>query len=74
MQSLRPWTLATNISAWVEGGTEYFITECTTSAMGQSCEYTPHFLSQTQAAVYLGVVALVVTLAALLVFRRRDVG
>ena len=54
VQSLRPWTLTTNVSAWVEGGTEYFISECTTSATGQSCAYAPHFLSQTHAAVYLG--------------------
>lgn len=74
VQSLRPWTVTTNVSAWVQGGSDYFITQCTTSAVGQSCEYVPHFLSQTQSAVYLGVVALVLVLAALLVFRRRDVG
>jgi ABC-2 type transport system permease protein len=74
VQALRPWTVATNVSAWVAGGNDYYLTQCTTSAGGQVCEYVPHFLPQTQAAAYLGAFALVVALAALLVFRRLDVG
>ncbi|KQS98634.1 ABC transporter permease subunit [Cellulomonas sp. Leaf395] len=73
IQGLQPWTMLLNITAWVEGGTSYSSQTCTTTASGQSCEVVTHVVSQTQGAIYLGVVTVIVAGVALLVFRRRDV-
>lgn len=74
VQELQPWALITNVTAWVEGSTEYYVTQCTVDAAGQSCQSVEHVVSQTQGGIYLGVLAVVVAGIALLVFRRRDVG
>ncbi|GEK23499.1 ABC transporter permease [Cellulomonas xylanilytica] len=73
VRELQPWTLALNVQAWVEGSAPYQLVECTVDESGQSCQSVEHVISQTQGAVYVGVVALVVVAVALLVFRRRDV-
>lgn len=70
---LKRWSLVTNVDAWVQGGAEYFTTACTTTATGQSCTGVPHLLSQTDAGLLLGAVAVLLALVGLLVFRRRDV-
>lgn len=74
VQQLQPWALITNVTAWVEGSTEYYVTQCSVDAAGQSCQSVEHVVSQTQGGIYLGVLAVVVAGIALLVFRRRDVG
>ena len=73
VQELRPWTMALNVSAWVQGGAPYYTQTCTTTATGRSCEGVEHVLSQTHGGLYLLVAAAVVAGAALLVFRWRDV-
>jgi ABC-2 type transport system permease protein len=74
VRGLQPWTLALNVWAWVQGSATYYLTQCTVSETGQSCQDVAHVISQSQGALYLGVVTAVVVTVALLVFRRRDVG
>ncbi|MBO1751455.1 ABC transporter permease subunit [Actinotalea sp. BY-33] len=71
---LQPYLLTTNLLAWVQGGTEYWINECRDSADGVFCEGVEHTLSLGAASIYLGVGAAVILVLATLVFRRRDVG
>ena len=73
VQGLQPWLLMKNIDAWIAGGTFYYVQECTTSAGGTSCTGVEHPLEMAQAALYLGVLGVVVVLVTALVFRRRDV-
>ncbi|WP_456787636.1 ABC transporter permease [Cellulomonas sp. P5_C5] len=73
VEELQPWTLVTNVTAWVQGSATYYLTECSTTAAGSSCVGASHVVSQTHGGIYLGVLAAVVAGVALLVFRRRDV-
>ena len=74
VEQLQPWTLVTNVTAWVQGSATYYLPECATTAAGSSCAGVSHVVSQTQGGIYLAAVAAVIAGAALLVFRRRDVG
>ena len=65
---LRPWTVAANLSAFVEKGTTYFAESCTTDR----CTYAEHQLSYTHGWVYLLTLGLVTVGVGLLAFRRRD--
>lgn len=71
--SLHPWTLLTNTQAWLSGPASYYVTACTTTANGTSCEGTEHLVSTMHGAVFLGVATLVAVAVAAAVFRRRDV-
>jgi ABC-2 type transport system permease protein len=66
---LRPWTVGTNVSAFIEKGGTYLAESCTES----ECVFTEHTLSYTHAWVYLLVLAVVGVVAGLVAFRRRDV-
>lgn len=72
---IAPWTLATNVDAWVRGGSSYWLPNvCTSDASGLvSCESVSRELSMTHGGLYLAAVAAVLAVLALLVFRRRDV-
>ncbi|GAA4432862.1 hypothetical protein GCM10023169_39130 [Georgenia halophila] len=69
---LAPWILSTNIIGWINHGTTYDVRSCTTDAQGMMCEYEMVDLAFAHSAVYLGVVAVGLTVLGLLVFRRRD--
>lgn len=71
---LQRWTVSNNLRAVVEGGTSYHLDVCALDAEGRrACEWTEFSISVTQGGLVLGAFALVLTVAALLVFRRRDV-
>jgi ABC-2 type transport system permease protein len=67
------WLVQTNLSAWIEGGTTYWVDQCTTDATGSVCESVEHAVSQTQGGLLLLGLTAVLSLVAVLVFRRRDV-
>ncbi|OLT45958.1 hypothetical protein [Cellulosimicrobium sp. CUA-896] len=67
------WLVRTNLAAWTEGGTTYWVNECTTDATGTLCESVEHAVSQAQGGLLLLGLAAVLSLLAVLVFRRRDV-
>ncbi|MBB2984990.1 ABC transporter permease subunit [Terracoccus luteus] len=67
---LQPWFLRVNIDAFLENGAMYNAQVCGPN----SCQYTTLTHSFTHSWVYLLAVAVVGVVAALLVFRRRDVG
>ncbi|HQY33397.1 MAG TPA: ABC transporter permease subunit [Actinotalea sp.] len=71
---LQPALVLLNVSAWVQDGAAYYVSQCTTSSQGTSCEYVEQTLSLAQGAAYLGGLCILVVLGAGLVFRRRDVG
>lgn len=72
---LQRWTLGNNLRALMEGGATYHLEVCTADETGRRmCEYTEQMISTWQGGIVLGSVALVITVLALLVFRRRDVG
>lgn len=71
---LQPLLVRTNISAWVQDGTSYWVNECTVDANGTICEGIERTVSLGQSAVFLAVVAVVVLGVTAVVFRRRDVG
>jgi ABC-2 type transport system permease protein len=73
--SIERWTLQLSLTAWLQGGTTYSSTQdCTTDPSGgMSCQYVPQTLSMAHGGLVLLAVVAVVTAAALLVFRRRDV-
>ncbi len=67
------WLLRTNLAAWTEGGTTYWVNECTTDATGTTCETVTHAVSQAQGGLVLLGLTAVLSLLAVVVFRRRDV-
>lgn len=71
---LQPYLLRTNLSAWVEGGTIYWVDVCTVGPDGTICEGVERTVSQGHGALVLAVVTVVVLGVTALVFRRRDVG
>lgn len=73
VQGLKPWLLMLNIGSWLADGTGYYTDVCTTSAQGTMCTSTEHTLEIGQAALYLGVVGVVLVVVTALVFRRRDI-
>src|SRR5690606_27179531 len=71
---LQRWTIVNNLRAVVEGGTSYYLDVCSLDAEGRrACEWTELPISLMQGSLVLGGFALVLTVVALLVFRRRDV-
>ena len=66
---IRPWTVANNVSAFVEKGTTYVAESCT----AERCTFSQHQLSYTHGWVYLLVLGVLAVAVALLTFRRRDV-
>jgi ABC-2 type transport system permease protein len=74
VSSLQPWSVINNISAWVNGGTEYYVNSCTSSSSGQVCSTIVKEISQTHGALVVGGLTALLVVAALLVFRRRDIG
>lgn len=73
LPELQPWLLRTNMAAWVQDGTMYWINECTVTATGTSCQTIEEVVTLGHGAAYLGVVAVVLLVLTALVFRRRDV-
>ncbi|MCB7137874.1 ABC transporter permease subunit [Cellulosimicrobium marinum] len=67
------WLVRTNLTGWVEGGTSYWVNECTTDTTGSVCETVERTVSQTQGGLVLLGLTVVLSLLAVLVFRRRDV-
>ncbi|MHA7135529.1 hypothetical protein [Oerskovia turbata] len=72
-EELQRWMLKTNLAAWVFGGTEYGVSECRVTDDGQMCEYVAREVTQTQGGLVLLGVATVLTVLAVVLFRRRDV-
>lgn len=71
---LTPWTLTLNLQALVQGSASYYVDSCSVEAGERTCEYLEHVVSSMDAGLYLGAIAAVVSLVALVVFVRRDVG
>ncbi|MDN5765494.1 MAG: hypothetical protein L0H96_00315 [Humibacillus sp.] len=65
----RPWTVSLNIDAFVQNGATYYVTKCDANG----CQGVSATNSFTHGWVYLLVIAVVGVVAALAVFRRRDV-
>jgi ABC-2 type transport system permease protein len=73
VQEAQQWLVRTNVTAWVQGGTTIWLEDCTTDTTGTSCEVVEQAVSQTQGGLYLLGVAVVLSVVAALVLRRRDV-
>ena len=71
---LTPWTLTLNLQALVQGSASYYVDSCSVEAGERTCEYLEHVVSSMDAGLYLGAIAAVVSLVALVVYVRRDVG
>jgi ABC-2 type transport system permease protein len=68
------WTLTNNVTAWVSGRpAPYYEESCTVEATGTMCEYVERTVSMTQGGVVTLAIVLVVTVAALISFRFRDI-
>lgn len=66
---LKPWFVSLNLDAFVQNGATYYVTKCDANG----CQGVPLTNSFTHGWVYLLVIAVVGVVAALAVFRRRDV-
>jgi ABC-2 type transport system permease protein len=66
---LKPWTVGTNVEAFLGKGTTYFAETC----QGGACTFTSQPLSYTHSWVYLLVLGTALALVGVLTFRRRDV-
>ncbi|HET7476872.1 MAG TPA: ABC transporter permease subunit [Dermatophilaceae bacterium] len=74
VQSLRPWLLALNVTAWLEHGATYSVQRCANSATGEySCQSVDQVLGFGRASVYLGVLLVLLLAVTFWLFRRRDV-
>ncbi len=68
------WTLATNLRAWLDGGTTYAVESCWVDEVGVDvCGPVEHVVTQLQGGLVLLAVALVCVGLGALVFRVRDV-
>lgn len=68
------WLPTTALSAWLQGGYAYTTERCSPDADGVfSCVPVDHVVSTAQGGLTVAALAVVVTLLAVLVFRRRDV-
>ncbi|GAA3617537.1 ABC transporter permease subunit [Microlunatus ginsengisoli] len=70
---LKPWQLETNLQAFLRWGTDYEVYRRVVSADGVGFDSVTRHLGFGAAAIYLTVVVIVLLVATLLVFRRRDV-
>lgn len=73
LSHLKPWQLETNIWAFLNYGQTYYVVERTVSEQGVSIDQVERTLAFGPASAYLAAVLIVFLVAALLVFRRRDV-
>jgi ABC-2 type transport system permease protein len=73
LDELQRWSLPTNLLAWVQGGTSYWVMTCETDATGTLCEGAERVVSMTQGGLVVGVATVVLAALAAAVFRRRDV-
>lgn len=71
---LQPFLLRTTMTGWIEGGTSYWVNECTVTERGTECMGTEVPVSLLQSSLVLVVAVAVVLGVTALVFRRRDVG
>ncbi|MFI2294398.1 ABC transporter permease subunit [Isoptericola sp. NPDC019571] len=68
------WLPTTALSAWLQGGVVFQTERCTPSADGVfECVPVDHVVTTAQGGLTVAALAVVVTLLAVLVFRRRDV-
>ena len=70
---LTPWAITPNANAFLTKGHQYMAESCTTVAGELSCAHSSQTISYTHGWVYLLVLVLGLSTAAVLVFRRRDV-
>lgn len=68
--ALQPWLVRLNVDAFVGKGATYFVNTCGPDG----CQGAQHTLGYTHGWVYLLVLTAAALAAALVVFRRRDVG
>jgi ABC-2 type transport system permease protein len=74
LQGSQPWLLRLNFNAWLQHGTKYYISSCTTDAPGNyACQGVEKILTFGHSSAYLGVLVVLIVGFAALVFRRRDV-
>ncbi len=76
LRGLDRWTVQLNLLAWLRGGLEQQVgvSSCTMDASGlTTCDGDTLVITTAQSGLFLLGVVVVVTVAALLVFRRRDV-
>lgn len=73
LPELQPWLLRTNMAAWVQDGTVYWVNECTVTSTGTTCTTAEEIVTLGHGAIYLTVVAVALLALTTLVFRRRDV-
>jgi ABC-2 type transport system permease protein len=66
---LKPWTIGTNVEAFLGKGTTYTAESCA----GSTCTFSQQTLSYTHSWVFLLVLGAALTLVGVLTFRRRDV-
>ncbi|MGO4598852.1 ABC transporter permease subunit [Terrabacter sp. 2RAF25] len=66
---LKPWTVGTNVEAFLGKGTTYFAERCE----GSTCSFASQSLSYTHSWIFLLVVGLALTVVGVLTFHRRDV-
>ncbi|MCB2176584.1 MAG: ABC transporter permease [Actinomycetales bacterium] len=69
---LSPWLVLPNVSAWVNGSSDYYVPQCTVSAQGTACDYATHTLTMTHGGIYLAVLTTLLVTVSALAFRRRD--
>lgn len=70
---LQRWSLLTNLLAWVQDGSSYWVMTCETDAGGTACEGVERVVSLTQGGLVVAGAAVVLAVIAAVVFRRRDV-
>jgi ABC-2 type transport system permease protein len=70
---LVPWAVTPNVQAFLDKGYEYQAESCTGSGETISCTYTTQVITYTHGWVYLLVLVVALSTAAILVFRKRDV-
>jgi ABC-2 type transport system permease protein len=70
---LTPWAIMPNANAFLSKGHEYMAETCTTVDGNPSCTFGIQEVSYTHGWIYLLVLVLGLSTAAVLVFRRRDV-
>ncbi len=69
---LTPWFVLPNVSAWVQDGMTYYVSECTTTSQGTACDYVERTVSLTQGGLALAGLTIALVVVSLVVFRRRD--
>ncbi|WP_435736505.1 ABC transporter permease subunit [Cellulosimicrobium sp. PMB13] len=73
LDELLRWSLPTNLLAWVQGGSSYWVMTCETDATGTTCEGVERVVSMAQGGLVVGGATVLLAVLAAVVFRRRDV-